>query len=76
MAYRDCPHTPGVMCDSRSECRWCGWHPKEIERRKKMIDAGHLSTTPWGNQRLRVKRKAAPEVAVPKAAQGNNLPTI
>lgn len=62
MAYRDCPHTPGVVCDSRSECRWCGWHPKEIEPRKKMIAAGEMSEL-WGEKKLRIKKKSRPSGA-------------
>ena len=58
MAYRDCPHTPGIMCDTKSSCGRRGWFPKEDERRKKMIDDGKLRKNLWGVSRLWVNKKA------------------
>lgn len=63
MAYRDCPHTPGIICDSRSECRFCGWHPKEIERRQKVLDSEGLHTNALGKKKLRIKKKSRPSGA-------------
>jgi hypothetical protein len=57
MAYRDCPHTPGIMCDTKSSCERCGWYPQEAERRKKMIADGQMSTGAWGRKWLRIKKK-------------------
>ena len=63
MAYRDCSHTPGIICDSRSECRFCGWHPKEIERRKKILESEGLYTNALGTKKLRIKKKSRPSGA-------------
>lgn len=76
MAYRDCPHTPGIVCDSRSECRWCGWHPKEIERRQELIRDGKLSKGFWGMLKLRVKKKSRPGSSSSEGGKANNPNTI
>ena len=57
MAYRDCPNTPGVTCDNKSECKGCGWEPKEQQRRKQAIEAGKMHKNMWGISRLRIKKK-------------------
>lgn len=56
MAYRDCPHTPGITCDSKYSCKRCGWFPKEAERRKKMIQAGKLEENYFGKSGLYIKK--------------------
>ena len=63
MAYRDCPHTPHVICDKQSECRRCGWEQKEQQRRKAAIDAGKMHKNLWGVSRLRIKKKSRPSGA-------------
>ena len=56
MAYHKCYHTSGVVCDEqKTSCRWCGWHPQEIERRKKMIEDGKLHKSALGKEWLRLK---------------------
>lgn len=74
MAFRDCPHTPGVICDSRSDCRWCGWHPKEVEYRKKMIADGQMSTDAFGRKWLRVIKRKRQEV--PGCATSTHAPSV
>ena len=38
MAYRDCPHADGVICDQQVRCSVCGWNPQvaEFRRNKRM----------------------------------------
>lgn len=57
MANHCCPHTPGITCDEQNpSCRWCGWHPKETERRKAMIDNGKMYKSELFNKQwLRLK---------------------
>lgn len=31
-----CSHNPGIICDAVRCSIKCGWHPREIQRRKKM----------------------------------------
>lgn len=57
MAYRDCLHTPGVICDSKGSCERCGWEKKEQQRRKAAIDAGKMYKNLWGVSRLLIKKK-------------------
>lgn len=57
MAYKDCPHTPGIICDGRGGCERCGWEPNEKQRRKQAIDAGKMHKNMWGISRLRIKKK-------------------
>ena len=55
MAYRDCIHTPNVLCD-RPACKGCGWEPKEARRRMERIDRGERKEDKNGLQYLPVKR--------------------
>ena len=57
MAYRDCPHAPGVTCENQSECKGCGWEQEEQKRRKAAIDAGKMYKNLWGVSRLQIKKK-------------------
>jgi hypothetical protein len=45
------------MCDTKSSCGRCGWHPQEEKRRLKMIRNGEMSVGPWGKKKLRIKKK-------------------
>lgn len=56
MAYRDCPHTPGVVCDSKGSCERCGWYPPEGGRRLQDIRDGKMSKGFWGMLKLRIKK--------------------
>lgn len=55
MEYRDCIHTPNVLCD-RTTCKTCGWEPKEARRRMERIDRGELLKDRDGREYLPVKR--------------------
>jgi len=39
MAYRECPHTGGVLCDAQVRCSVCGWNPAVAEYRKSKLQA-------------------------------------
>lgn len=57
MAYRDCPHTPGIVCDGRGGCERCGWMPPEEKRRLEMVRDGKVKKSLWGKTRLWIKKK-------------------
>ena len=63
MAYRDCPHTPGVICDNQSECKRCGWEQKEAKRRLQAIEDGRPVRNRKGLQYFPVKKKSRPSGA-------------
>ena len=76
MAYRDCPHTPGVTCDSKGSCERCGWEPKEQKRRKAAIDAGKMHKNLFGVSRLKIKKKSRPGSSSSEGGKANNPNTI
>ena len=37
MAYRECPHTGGVLCNAQVRCAVCGWNPEVARLRQEKL---------------------------------------
>ena len=46
-----------AQCEHRTNCRHCGWNPKEAASRKQAIREGGLQKDKDGLKRLHVKTK-------------------
>lgn len=37
MAYRECPHNGGVLCQHQARCKVCGWNPAVAQLRQEKL---------------------------------------
>ena len=63
MAYRNCPHNSGVICDGKDICERCGWERKEAARRMHIVQNESPSVNWKGQKYFPLKKKSRPSGA-------------
>ena len=52
---RDCNHNPGVICNNGRCSVSCGWNPREVRRRKNMIEGQRIKSNIKKPRKLIIK---------------------